>query len=311
MSRAGPDSSFGGQGRRRSSIAATWRRIDRLRVAAARPRTSGGRLRIAGMERMKLLDRHRIASLAWPLLARRPELYFLGRHWYRRLDPELRRKRDDTRRFFSHFLSDGDLCFDIGANRGQTTEAFLLCNARVVAVEPNPLCVSLLRWQFGGRPEVTIVEKAVGSRVGFAELHFEGMAGTGSLREDWPLPTEPNARPNRTVRRVEMTTLDELIARFSKPRFCKVDVEGYEAEVFRGLSQAIPLIYFEFHTPEIPRALDCLARLEELGPIRSVSVSSQRYSQYALNGAYQRSKVEELLRHFALHSGNIIVEMQD
>ena len=65
----------------------------------------------------------------------------------------------------------------------------------------------------------------------------------------------------RTVEAVRLTTLDDLIAHHGRPAFCKIDVEGYEAEVLRGPSEGLALISFEY----IPAAMDvaraCLTRL--------------------------------------------------
>jgi len=45
-----------------------------------------------------------------------------------------------------------------------------------------------------------------------------------------------------------MVTLDAAtIETFGKPFYCKIDVEGWELDVLKGLSQPIPLISFEFH----------------------------------------------------------------
>ena len=65
---------------------------------------------------------------------------------------------------------------------------------------------------------------------------------------------------------VEVTTLDALIAAYGVPRFIKIDVEGFEAEVVAGLGQPIPWVAFEYlpAQPEIARA--CIDRLASLGP---------------------------------------------
>ena len=49
---------------------------------------------------------------------------------------------------------------------------------------------------------------------------------------------------------VQVTTLDALIAAYGLPSFCKIDVEGFEYEVIKGLSRPIPRLSFEF-TPEV------------------------------------------------------------
>lgn len=64
---------------------------------------------------------------------------------------------------------------------------------------------------------------------------------------------------------VPVLPLDDLIAEYGLPAFCKIDVEGYEHEVLRGLSQAIPLLAFEYLPAHRETALACLDRLAELG----------------------------------------------
>ena len=67
---------------------------------------------------------------------------------------------------------------------------------------------------------------------------------------------------------VPVTTLDQLIQEHGLPRFCKIDVEGFELEVLRGLTQPLPALSFEF-TPEfIEAAVDCLRYLDGLGEAR-------------------------------------------
>lgn len=66
---------------------------------------------------------------------------------------------------------------------------------------------------------------------------------------------------------IEMTTLEKLIQEYSLPAFIKIDVEGYELEVLKGLESAIDTISFEYVVPEqTERAINCVERIVEIHP---------------------------------------------
>jgi hypothetical protein len=50
--------------------------------------------------------------------------------------------------------------------------------------------------------------------------------------------------------------------------FCKIDVEGFEAEVLAGLSQPLRLVSFEYIPAAGEIALKCIERLGELDDYR-------------------------------------------
>ena len=68
-------------------------------------------------------------------------------------------------------------------------------------------------------------------------------------------------------RLVKTTTMDALIREFGLPSFAKIDVEGYEPEVFKGLSKQIPALSFEFIPIYIDSALRSMDELRKLGPM--------------------------------------------
>ena len=189
------------------------------------------------------------------------------------MSPSHREERRLRRQFFGMLIRPGDLCFDIGANVGQSIEAFLACGASVVALEPNPHCLHTLRYQFGRKERVTLIDKAVGASPGSAQLHFSGTAATASLRGDW------NVHDDQIVA-VDVTTLADLMASHGTPQLLKVDVEGYEVEVFAGLDQFVPIIYFEMHARDVPAVAKILARLAELGSVESVNAVSEDHGSW-------------------------------
>lgn len=178
-------------------------------------------------------------------------------------------QRRERREFYSQFVKAGDLCFDIGANFGNRTEAFRALGARVVAVEPQGVCLKRLRRQFGGDPEVVIVPAAVAAQVGTAELAIPTeTTETATLSARWRTESRWSHMHYARTETVPTTTMDALVEKHGEPAFAKIDVEGFEDQVLAGLSRAIPALSFEF-SGEMPDLIErCLERLEGLGEHR-------------------------------------------
>jgi FkbM family methyltransferase len=174
---------------------------------------------------------------------------------------------------YARFLRAGDLAFDIGAHVGDRISSFRRLGCRVVALEPQPLLVRALRLIHGRDPEVTILQAAAGARPGRLELYVNTSNPTVSTASREFIAAAAGSRGwegqrwDRTIA-VEMTTLDGLIARYGQPRFVKIDVEGFEADVLSGLSHPLPALSFEFTTIQRGVACRCIARLAELGDYR-------------------------------------------
>lgn len=194
-------------------------------------------------------------------------LYPFLRSLYRRFSLTHQKEYFFNQRFYSELVTSGDLCFDIGANVGQTIEALISVHSVVIAVEPNPNCLPVLKYQFQWNKNVTLVMKAVGASTGYADFYCHGTDSTASLRNDWP-------HLHDEVIRVDVTTLDELIGEFGLPKLIKVDVEGRELEVFQGLSHPVSLICFEMHLQEADLAISVLQRIASIGQILGVNAVS-------------------------------------
>lgn len=172
-------------------------------------------------------------------------------------------------RLYSQFVGPGDLCFDVGAHVGNHIAAWLRLDARVVAVEPQPQMMAWLQRLYGRHSRVALVEAAVGAQPGTETLHISERTPTVStLSPQWMAAVGHDAsfagvKWDAAVP-VPVITLDTLIARYGEPVFCKIDVEGYELEVLRGLSTPVRALSFEYIPAALDTAVACVERLAQL-----------------------------------------------
>ncbi len=201
----------------------------------------------------------------------------LGPHLYRilsairaaRLDARNDRAGDARRAaLYKNWIKPGDLVFDIGANLGNRTRVFASLGARVVAVEPQPHCYWALRWLLKFNPRAMAIRAAVS---------FDNTPKVFTQRETHVLSSmrdrrfeviDSDAEAHRTAEveyLVPCVTLDEFVTQYGVPVFTKIDVEGYEPEVLRGLTRPAGTLSFEV-VPRLREHIEeCLTRLEAIG----------------------------------------------
>jgi FkbM family methyltransferase len=182
---------------------------------------------------------------------------------------------DFYRKLLSGF-SPGDLIFDVGANHGAKTDVFLRLGAQVVAIEPDNTNQQILREKFLRyrltRKPVVIVGKAVSEKNSVDTMWVdEPGSAKNTLSQKWveTLRGDEGRFGHRLKfgqwTEVETTTLEQLITTQGLPFFVKIDVEGHELNVLRGLHRPVPYLSFEVNLPEFrSEGLACIERLAGL-----------------------------------------------
>ena len=177
-----------------------------------------------------------------------------------------RRKLEQFREegaFYAKLLQPGDLCFDVGANIGERSETLLSVGMRVVAFEPQESCVTEIKARCGHyRERLQICQSALGAEPGELTLYTNVNTVVSSFRKDWD--------EFQGSVKVPVTTLESAMTKYGRPSYCKIDVEGWELEVLKGLTQSIPLISIEYHFTRhvLDNTLACLQRLAQFGDLR-------------------------------------------
>lgn len=203
-------------------------------------------------------------------------------------------RTDREIRFYQDLLNGfrrGSLVFDVGANHGTKTGVFLKLGARVIAVEPDRTNQQILKEKFLmyrlSRKPVVIVGKALSDKDSVETMWIdEPGSAKNTLSRKWVETLKQDDErfgqhhEFRQQATVETTTLDQLIATYGPPFFIKIDVEGHEVNVLRGLHSVVPYLSFEVNLPEFAQdGQACVEILNHLAPDGKFNYAACNYEQ--------------------------------
>lgn len=151
------------------------------------------------------------------------------------------------------------LVFDVGCNVGRKAQQYITAGAQVIGFEPQSDLVELVRNRF----KIVVENVALSYSVGDAPIWRATESQITSMSQEFITATTATTRfPGHSWSRepqyIHTNTLDNMIIKYGKPYYIKIDVEGYEFSVLQGLKQPIDIISIEFTAELIKNTFTCL-----------------------------------------------------
>lgn len=143
------------------------------------------------------------------------------------------------------------IIFDVGANIGQSSDAYLILypSAEIYSFEPIAASFQELQNSAGLNPRVHCLKLALGSKEGVGKMLSDGIETTNRILTETDLALNDKDKP---IENVDISTLDEFCSSqgISQISYLKIDAEGGDLAVLQGaanmlLSQGIDFIEVE------------------------------------------------------------------
>ena len=157
---------------------------------------------------------------------------------------------------FGVSIEENDIVVDIGSNVGAFIKLALNNKCKeIYGCEPNPLCVDIIKKNYGENKNLIIDQYAISNLVGFSELmipSIDNAAGTAKLKQS-TVSTDTDYSVC-TLIQIKTITFKDFITKnnISKIDFLKVDCEGGEEFIFNEtnieyIKQNAYKIVMEYH----------------------------------------------------------------
>jgi FkbM family methyltransferase len=148
-------------------------------------------------------------------------------------------------------VSEYDVLVDIGANKGDYTEFFINITddkSRVYSVELHPDTFNTLVNKFSHNKNVILHNNAICDKNELIDFYSGVDSFTNNI-----IGHDMNYKPNNKIGKIQGITIDELLKNENNIKLIKVDVEGAELSVLKGMIKTfkkIEYLLIECHLDE-------------------------------------------------------------
>ena len=210
-----------------------------------------------------------------------------------------------------NLVKPGDLVFDVGLNIGDKSEVFLSLGAKVVGFEPQIECYNYSVSRFSNNNNFVAENVALDNKVGTEKIFIASYHTISSMSEKFIRETKKERFTEfnwNNERIINVDTLDNMIEKYGKPNYIKIDVEGYEYNVISGLNTPIDLISIEFNAELCQETLKTIDFIDDLN-----SGKTEFNYQYTVNDHFKFSNwiTKEEIKNYLSSVNDFKIEFGD
>ena len=191
----------------------------------------------------------------------------------------------------------GQLVFDIGAANGTVTKIMTDFGADVVSVEPQKY-----RTEHSNFDKAKIIlNKCISDENGEIEFFTcKNMPNISTCFKKWKDGYFKKSSKWKDAKKIECITIDSLIEEYGIPVYIKIDVEGYEDAVFRGMSTPPKMVSFEYTGGYSENFEQCMSKVKDLGFSKILAFEKIKFKKpkRKIINMYEFDNYDECMSHY-------------
>lgn len=215
---------------------------------------------------------------------------------------------------FKTIIREGSLVFDVGCNIGSKAEEYLKFSTKVIGFEPQPKCISVLMNRFGGNNNMIIEPIGLDSKAGTSIIYEASYHSISSMSLDFINTVKKERFSDYSWGNeipINVDTLDNMISKHGTPGYIKIDVEGYELNVLKGLSTPISVISIEFNPEMCSNSIECINYLDNLNGESVYNYGSQNDNDFKFDNWVSKDDIINFIKSindFQIEFGDIYIK---
>lgn len=153
--------------------------------------------------------------------------------------------------YLDKLIEKGDVLVDVGANQGVYTDFFKRLigdDGKIYTIELHPQTFKILTEKYLNEKNIILKNKAVSDKCGIVDFYLGVDSFTNNI-----IGHDMNFKSNKKGGEIESITLDKLLENEERIKLIKIDVEGAEKLVLKGMEKTISktdYIFIECHLNE-------------------------------------------------------------